>query len=184
MKNTALLLVDIQKGLDDLAFYGGERNNPNAEANCQKILTHCRNSGIQVFHVKHNSTNPESPLFKGKLGNEIKSQVFPKHQEPVIEKNANSAFINTNLEAQLRSQHIHSLIIVGLTTEHCISTTARMAANLGFDVKIVSDATAAFNKIGIQGEQYSAEVIHLTSLAALKDEFATIYNTEEIVQMI
>lgn len=182
MSNKALLLIDIQEGLDELDFYGGARNNSDAEANCGRILNLFREKGWPVFHVKHNSTNPESPLFPGKQGNQIKAVVFPKEGEPVFEKNVNSAFIGTDLQQTLEAREINQLVIVGLTTEHCISTSVRMAANLGFEVILVSDATAAFDKVGVEGEWFEADLVHRTTLATLKDEFAQIIDTESLLK--
>lgn len=102
-------------------------------------------------------------------------------KEPIFEKTVNSAFIGTELEARLKQENISEVVIVGLTIEHCISTSVRMAANLGFQVTLISDATAAFDKMGIDGKRYSAEIIFNTELANLKDEFATIINTEQLL---
>lgn len=181
---TALLLIDIQDGLDQLDFYGGERNNPQAEANGKRMLDLFRDKQWPVFHVKHNSKNPDSPLHPSHAGNKIKDIVAPLAEEPVLEKNVNSAFIGTNLQERLEDMGIGHLVVVGLTTEHCVSTTVRMAANLGFDVTLITDAVAAFNKTGSNGEQYSADMIHLTTLATLKDEFANLENTESLIQKL
>ena len=94
----------------------------------------------------------------------------------------NSAFIGTDLEERLKSKNITDLVIVGLTTEHCVSTSTRMAANLGFNVTLISDATAAFDKKGINGEQFSAELAHSIALANLKDEFAKVIDTEAYLE--
>ncbi|MDW3209358.1 MAG: cysteine hydrolase family protein [Reichenbachiella sp.] len=184
MTKSALILIDIQDGLDTLDFYGGARNNPDAETNCQRILEWYRERNWPIFHVKHNSTNTDSPLHPSKPGNRIKSVVAPRQAEPVIEKCVNSAFVDTDLQDQLDKLQIKELVIVGLTTEHCVSTTARMAANLGYRVQVVSDATAAFNKVGIRGEQYDAQTIHLTTLATLKGEFAEILDTQSLLEYI
>lgn len=182
MSKTALILIDIQQGLDELGFYGGQRNNPTAEINCGKLLDFFREKAWPIFHIKHNSTNPDSPLFPSKAGNQIKSIVAPVDGEPVIEKNVNSALIGTDLKDRLEVQAIRSLILVGLTSEHCVSSTARMASNLGFEVTVVSDATAAFDKEGVDGKRYNAEIIHQTTMATLNSEFATIATTEEILR--
>ncbi|MGA3110335.1 MAG: isochorismatase family protein, partial [Candidatus Bathyarchaeia archaeon] len=82
-----------------------------------------------------------SPLRPGTTGNEIKEIVAPSNEEPIITKTVNSAFIGTDLEAQLKGKNIETLVVVGMTTDHCVSTTARMAGNMGFEVYVVSDAT-------------------------------------------
>ena len=178
---SALLLIDIQKGLDDWAYYGGNRNNTDAEVNASRILNWYRVRKLPVFHVQHSSTNPNSPLHPSKPGFEIKDEVRPNAKEPVITKHVNSAFIGTDLEYQLRQKNIKTVVIVGLTTNHCISSTVRMAANFGFRTFLISDATAAFDGKGPNGKRYHAETMHQTSLASLHDEFAQVLTTNEII---
>src|SRR4051812_35185764 len=127
---TALLLIDVQTGLDDPKY--GPRNNPQAEQRMTELLSAWRATGKPGIHVKHNSINPASPLRPELPGNAIKRDVAPKSGEPLFEKNQNSAFVGTSLEEHLRKHGIDSLVMAGLTTDHCVSTTARMAANLGF----------------------------------------------------
>jgi len=178
---TALLLIDIQLALQEMEYYGTERNNPEAEENCGRLLGYFREKQLPVFHVKHNSTNLSSPLHPSKMSNDFHPAVQPLINEPTFEKTVNSAFIGTDLEAQLKAQGISDLVIAGLTIEHCISTSVRMASNLGFNVVLVSDATAAFDKIGYDGNTYSADVIFHAELANLKDEFAQIMNTQTLL---
>lgn len=181
-KMTALLLIDIQVGLQEMEFYGTERNNPQAEENCQKILLAFREKLLPVFHVKHDSTNPDSPLHPSKKGNAFHPLVQPITGEPIFAKNVNSAFIGTDLETHLRAMDISELVIIGLTVEHCVSTSVRMAANMGFGVILISDATAAFDKIGVDGRAYNAELIYHTELANLKGEFARIIDTDTFLK--
>ena len=182
--NPALLLVDIQKGFDNIEYWGGQRNNPDAEENAGELLRLWRRYRLPIFHIKHCSSNPDSLLHESKEGNDFKDLVEPTGNEPTIKKKVNSAFIDTDLKEQLDNLEITKLVIVGLTTDHCISTTARMAGNLGFDGFVVSDATATFNKKGLEGQDFSAELIHATALASLNKEFATIVTTEFLKQNI
>ncbi len=178
----ALILIDIQKGFEDIAYWGGERNNPGAEQNMKALLAIWRANNLPIFHIKHCSTNPSSPLAKGNPGNNFIDSIIPQEGEPVIEKEVNSAFIGTNLQEQLRSKNVNTLVIIGLTTDHCVSTTTRMAGNFGFKTYLVEDAVATFNKTGSKGENYSAQLIHDTAIASLKDEFAIILSTKSIVK--
>jgi nicotinamidase-related amidase len=180
----ALILIDIQKGFDDIEYWGGERNNPEAENNAGILLALWRQKGLPVFHVKHCSANPASRLAEGHIGNDFKEMVTPAGDEPIIKKNVNSAFIGTDLKQQLDASHIKKVVIVGLTTDHCVSTTTRMAGNFGFDTYIVSDATATFNKKGFDGQMYSAALIHATALASLNNEFASVVTTAQLLQQL
>ena len=180
----ALILVDIQKGFDNIDYWGGQRNNPNAEENASELLKIWRKHSLPIFHIQHCSSDPKSLLHATNAGNDFKDSSKPIDNEPVIQKNVNSAFIGTDLKEQLDHLAIRKLVIVGLTTDHCVSTTTRMAGNLGFDTFLVADATATFNKKGLHGENYSAELIHYTALASLNEEFATIVTTAFVKQSL
>ena len=151
-ENTALLLIDIQKGFDEEDYWGGNRNNKDAEQTCAMLLDKWRTLDLPIFHIIHSSQNPISRLHKSHPGFEIKDEVKPIAGEPVIEKEVNSAFIGTDLKERLEKNNINKLVIVGMTTNHCISTTTRMAGNLGFDALLISDATATFDREGVNGE--------------------------------
>lgn len=178
----ALILIDIQKAFNDIDYWGGQRNNPEAEDNAGKLLYAWRQNNLPIFHIKHCSTNPNSLLAEGNSGNDFKEMVTPKTDEPIIKKNVNSAFIGTDLKQQLDNAGITKLVIIGLTTDHCVSTTTRMAGNYGYDTYIVNDATATFNKRGIDGQIYSADLIHDTALASLNNEFATVIATKKLIE--
>lgn len=182
--NTALLLIDIQQGFDDEAYWGGNRNNTDAEQKCHEILIHWRTLKLPIFHIRHSSTDPKSRLHPSHYGYDFHPLVTPQAGEVSISKEVNSAFIGTDLQNRLDQAGIKSLVIVGLTTNHCISTTTRMAGNLGYDTYVISDATATFDRKGINGEHYDAETIHLTSLANLQEEFATILTTKALISNI
>lgn len=182
--NPALILIDIQKGFDDLHYWGGQRNNPDAEIKAAELLSLWRKNKLPVFHVRHCSSNPDSLLHESNTGNEFKDLVLPLGDEPVIRKNVNSAFIGTDLKEQLDMAGITKVVIAGLTTDHCVSTSARMAGNLGFDTYVVSDATATFNKTGFNGKIYPGELMHETALASLHEEFATVVTTDYLSQSI
>jgi len=180
--NTALVVIDIQKGFDNPRW--GRRNNPQAETNIGKLLEAWRSERMPIIHTQHCSKKPDSPLRQGAPGNEIKEVAAPLPGEPVLKKNVNSAFIGTDLESRLTQGRIETVVLVGLTTDHCVSTTARMAANLGFETYVVSDATATFDRTGSDGMTYVAEQIHAVNLASLNKEFATIINTQTLLNQL
>lgn len=175
----ALLLIDVQQGLDDPRW--GARNNPDAEQRIADLLAAWRAARRPVIHVQHLSLVPDSPLRADAPGNAFKVEARPLAGEPVFRKHVNSAFIGTDLEAHLRANGIDSLVVVGITTDHCVSTTARMAANLGFDVTVVEDATTTFERRGPDGTLYSADLMHRVELASLNGEFATVRSAQDIL---
>lgn len=176
----ALILVDIQKGFEVIEYWGKERNNPDAELRAGGLLNLWRKKNLPIFHIQHCSSILTSLLHESHAGNAFNELAYPAEGEPIIKKNVNSAFIGTGLQAQLDHARITKLVIAGLTTDHCISTTTRMAGNLGYDVYLVSDATATFNRETPDGHNYPAELIHQTALASLSGEFAAIVTTKFI----
>ena len=179
MNEPALVLIDVQKGFDDSTW--GKRNNPDAEKNIALLLAEWRRYLLPVVHVQHCSTEVNAPLHPDQPGHQFKAEAKPLDGEKIFTKTVNSAFIGTRLEDYLRACDIQSLVIVGLTTDHCVSTSVRMAGNLGFKVKLVSDATATFDRIGHDGSHYSASDIHAIHLASLNGEFCIVQSTSEII---
>jgi nicotinamidase-related amidase len=182
MEHTALLLIDIQKGLNDICW--GKRNNPKAEENMTIILTSFRNKNLPIYHVQHLSTSPNSPLQPNQPGVEFMDFAIPLADEIVFQKNVNSAFIGTTLHETLIKNKITTLFLIGITTDHCVSTTARMAANLGFKTNVVADATFTFERKGFDGKYFSAEEMHNISLASLHEEFATVLDTRQLINLL
>lgn len=178
---SALLVVDMQVGFDHPAW--GVRNNPMAECRVAALIEAWRRRGAGVIHVHHNSPAADGHFRPGSAGVAVKPQAAPRDGEPVYRKTVNSAFIGTTLEADLRAKGVRRLVVCGLTTNHCISTTARMAGNLGFETWVVSDATAAFDRLGLDGRMRTAEEVHQAALSDLRDEFARIVDSERLLEL-
>ena len=176
--STALLLIDVQQAFDDP--FWGPRNNPQAEARIADLLRAFRAAGLPVIHVKHDSVTPTSTLHPTHPGNAFKPESLPLGDEPIFPKSVNSAFIGTGLEAHLRGRGITGLVIAGITTNHCVSTSTRMAGNLGFQTTLVSDACATFDFKDDHGV-IPAATMHRIGLAELRGEFAAIRAADEVV---
>ena len=183
-KNPALILVDIQKAFLEKDYPGFKRNNPNAELISGNILKKWRELKLPVIHVRHSSINPNSKLYKSKPGFEFNDFVKPLNDEIVLTKKVNSAFIGTNLEEILIDNKISTLVIVGMTTNHCISTTVRMSGNLGFDTYLISDSTACYNTQSIDGKTIDCDIIYQSALASLNDEFAKVIGSKDLFNLL
>lgn len=183
-KKPALILIDIQKAFLDEEYWGGNRNNKDAEIICGKILYKWRELNLPLFHIRHSSTNLNSKLHHSNKGFEFNENVTPFENEIIITKDVNSAFIGTDLKERLDNSNIDTLVIIGITTNHCVSTTTRMAGNFGYETYLISDATATFDRTGINGEKYDSETIHFTTLANLNEEFAAVWNFEKLMNEI
>lgn len=178
-ERAALLVIDVQDAVYDPRY--GRRNNPQAEDNMARLLAAWRGTGRPVIHVKHNSRRPESPFHASHPGNAIIAFARPLPGEPLLEKDVNSAFIGTDLEARLRAAGVTTLVLVGFVTDHCVETTARMAGNLDFTVYVVSDGTATFARTTPDGRVFEPELVHDVSLASIHEEFVTVVDTERLL---
>ncbi|MDB5680958.1 MAG: hypothetical protein JWO16_763, partial [Sphingomonas bacterium] len=180
--NTALLVIDMQIGFDDPSW--GPRNNPEAEANVAALIAAWRAYGVPVIHVHHDSPDAKGRLRRGTPGNAPKPETRPHADEPVYRKAFNSAFIGTSLDADLRAMGVSALAIVGLTTNHCVSTTARMAGNLGYETFVAADATAAFDRANLDGQVRPAAEVHDAALSDLQGEFAEIVSSAWLIAVL
>ena len=180
--NATLLVIDVQRGFLDPSW--GPRNNPDAEANIARLVAAWRRDGRPVRHVHHSSRSPTGTFFRGTLGYDPKPEAAPAPGEPVHVKGVNSAFIGTSLEQDLHDAGVDTLVVVGLTTNHCVSTTVRMASNLGFTVYLVEDATATFDRLGLDGRTRPAQEVHAAALSDLSEEFAVIVNTDDVLRAL
>lgn len=180
--NTILLVIDMQAGFDDPAW--GPRNNPDAEGNVTALIAAWRGAGAPIIHIHHDSPDPTGRLRRGTPGNAPKPQTGPGDGERVYRKAFNSAFIGTSLDADLRAMDVGTIAVVGLTTNHCVSTTARMAGNLGYHTFVAADATAAFDRLDLDGTIRPAEDVHLNALSDLHGEFATVVTTAWLIAAI
>tara|TARA_B100001142_G_scaffold61944_1_gene61057 strand:- start:1567 stop:2187 length:621 start_codon:yes stop_codon:yes gene_type:complete len=185
-ETTALLLVDVQKGVNEVKYYGGpsgKRNNHSAEENMRCLLAEWRRLGKRVAFTRHNSREINSPLkLELETGNQIEGLEI-NGPDIVVEKDVNSGFIGTSLELELRRSGINRLVVMGFYTNYCIETTVRMAGNLGFDTYLVHDACAAVNTLGHDGEYYEPDLVHNLSIASLHGEFCTAISKEVAMRL-
>ncbi len=182
MDAPVLLIVDAQKGFNDSVF--GESNDGGSEERMKSLLDLWRIKKLPVVHIQHSSKSTDSPFHPGAPGFAFREGFEPETSEVHIIKHVNSAFVDTTLHEYLTDHNLSKLIIVGYTVPHCISTTARMAGNLGYKVSIVHDAAVSFALKSYDGSLFSANMMHESSLAALHGEFAEILPSADARRMI
>ncbi|MCJ1482217.1 hypothetical protein MMC06_002380 [Schaereria dolodes] len=201
LSKTGLILIDLQQGFSNITQWGTERSNPDLEHNISALLRVFRQivhnsppgQAPLIVHIYHSSKSLSSPLHASSPGIAFAPYATPTGEEIVVSKSVNSAFIGTNLESLLRGHGINRLLIAGLTTDHCVSTTTRMAANLGVvdhedtgaetlvtgKIILVEDAVATFNR-----GQYDADTMHKVSVESLKGEFCDVATTVEVIELL
>lgn len=185
--DTALLLIDVQKGVHVVEHWGGpagRMNNPDCLHNLALLLGAFRAADRVVAFTKHDSLEPDSPL---KLSLETGEQlagleILP--DELTVRKNVNSAFIGTSLESDLRNLGIKRLVVAGYFTNFCVETSVRMAGNMGFDVYLAHDACATCNRIDLNGTDHDPELVHDISVAAMHGEFCTALSTDTLIRLL
>ncbi|WP_242607736.1 cysteine hydrolase family protein [Zhihengliuella halotolerans] len=148
LKNAALVLVDVQQGFRD-PWWGRPSGLGTAYANITRLGRAWNDRGLPVVKVRHDSRNPESPLYSGGPGNRFEAAIDALSGDVLVTKTVNSAFLGTpDLATWLRERGISAIVVAGVQTNACVETTARMGGNLGFSVTVPLDATATFDLEG------------------------------------
>ena len=170
-----LIIIDMQVGMTWPE--PAERNNPGAEQVIAKLLADWRMRKGCIVHVRHISRTPGSPFWPGQMGVAFHPAFTPLPSEYVVEKNVPDAFVHSGLERWLHARGEQAVVIVGVSTNNSVESTARTAGNLGFRTYVVSDATFAFAKADFDGAKRSAAEVHAMSLANLHGEYATVISS-------
>jgi ureidoacrylate peracid hydrolase len=195
---TALLVID---PYNDFISEGGKiwnRLKTVAEENSclphmLQVLNATRKARLRVFYAMHHRYRPgdyetwkyiapiqkagwSSKVFEyGTWGGEIRSEFAPQPGEIVaMEHWCSSGFANTDLDLQLKKHGIHQLIVIGLIAHTCVEATVRYAAELGYEVTVVKDATA----------DYSDEEMHAALDVNIPNYASAIVTTDQIVDSI
>ncbi|MDO9410647.1 cysteine hydrolase family protein [Patulibacter sp.] len=176
----ALVVVDVQRGFDDAAYWG-PRNTPSCESNIARLLDAWATGGRPIVLVRHDSADPDSPLHPDRPGNAFQDLLAVDH-DLVVRKSVNSSFHGTpDLDAWLRGRDLDGIVVCGITTNHCCETTARVGGNLGHRVLFVLDATHTFDRRRPDGGTMTADELAAATATNLDGEFATVVATAHLV---
>ncbi|MDF2880486.1 MAG: amidase [Clostridiaceae bacterium] len=175
MKNTALLVIDVQNALVS--------EHPFAEkeviSNIKSLIKACRKNNIEVIYIQHNDNEGEE-LEPNSYGWRIYEEISPAENEKVINKNYNSAFKNTCLKEYLNSKNINELIITGMQTEYCIDATCKVAFEYGYKLIIPEKTNTTFNNGNITAE----DLYNYYNFRMFKDRFANVETVENTIKRI
>ncbi len=175
MDNTALLIIDMQRDFCENGGFGELLGNDIALTKgiiptVKRMLETARKEGMLVIHTRegHRPDLSDCPpqklkrskkqgagigdvgpmgriLVRGEYGHDIVEELYPIEGEIIIDKPGKGAFYATDLELVLQTRGIENLIVCGVTTHVCVSTTIREANDRGFNCVLLSDCSAAFD---------------------------------------
>jgi nicotinamidase-related amidase len=129
--NTALLVIDVQKGVVE-----GAHEREAVVANVASLVERARREGVPVVWIQHS----DEQLARGSDEWRIVPELAPGDAEPLVEKNYGDSFEDTTLGTVLSSLGVGRLVVVGAQTDACIRSTLHGAFVRGYDVTLVGDA--------------------------------------------
>ena len=178
LDRAVLLPVDLQQAFDAPPW--PRRWNADVDANGLALLAAWRETGRPIIHVRHDSVEPGSSLAPEAPGNAFRPGFGPQADEPLVTKSVNSAFIGTDLDLRLKRLGARHVVVFGISTDMCVSTTVRTGANMGWDMILVPDACDCFDLPDGKGGTISAEDIQAAHVATLAVEFCRTLPTAEL----
>lgn len=179
LDRAVLLPIDMQKAFDAPPW--PRRWNEDVDANGLALLAAWRDAGRPIIHVRHDSVEPGSSLAPDAPGNAFRPGFGPQADEPLVTKSVNSAFIGTDLDLRLKRLGAKHVVVFGISTDMCVSTTVRTGANMGWDMVLVPDACDCFDLPDGKGDTIRAEDIQAAHVATLAVEFCRTLATTELI---
>src|SRR3954468_3657690 len=181
ISQSALLVIDVQQ-----SFFHGDRwprrSNHAFEKNVAALVDLYREAKLPIFFIMHTDADEafatNHPLFK------LMDFLKPRANEPLLVKNTRNAFTSTTLQADLLHRGVRKVVVTGIQTEQCCETTARVAADLGYAVDFVTEATQTFPipNHDKPGEELGTDAIRERTEYALRKRFARIATVNDIAK--
>lgn len=180
---SALLVIDVQNSFRVPGRWE-RRSNPRFEENLTALIGGYRHAGLPVFFFLHSDNDPGWRTIDP--GYKLMDFLTPRLEEPLLHKTSRNCFTTTDLQRRLTQLGIRRLAIAGIQTEQCCETTARVAADLGYDVDFITEATLTF-PIPLRPLDWSAaDVLPVEAVVerteyALRHRFARIATVSEML---
>lgn len=178
LDRAVLLPVDMQQAFDGPQW--PRRWNEHVDRNGLMLLDAWRRTGRPIIHVRHDSITDGSSLHPASPGNRFRDGFGPKGEEALVSKSVNSAFIGTDLDLRLKRLGAKHVVVFGISTDMCVSTTVRTGANMGWDMVLVDDASDCFDLPDGKGGTIAAEAVQAAHVATLGFEFCRVVSTAEL----
>lgn len=166
------MIIDVQNDY----FPGGanELSRPyEAEKRIQELIAESRVCGRPVVYIQHFNPPGDTFFLEGTFGAEISERIRPQPEDKVIVKHWPNSFLETELDAYLKSLGVDTLVVCGMMTHMCVDTTVRAAMDYGYRVRLAADACATMD-LCLDGQTIPAEMVQKAFVAALDGVFATI----------
>jgi nicotinamidase-related amidase len=173
--NRALLVIDVQESFRARPSWQ-DIDNPDIAKQVGRLVDAARAAGDLVVWVLHSEPGTGTVFDPAEGQVRLLAELDPRTDEPVVVKTSINAFTTTNLQQQLVAHGVGEVAICGIRTEQCCETTARVAADLGYEVTFVADATTTSGIDGLSAR----EIIERTTRVLEAREFARIATTDEL----
>jgi nicotinamidase-related amidase len=181
---TALVIIDMQMGMEHRRLAGRPRANPQAEDHVAALLATFRARSLPVVHVHHDDPNPASDFHPGSFGHAPLPCALPLAGEPVLHKTGSSAFAGTGLDALLRRLGAGRIVVVGAVAAFCVTSTVRAASDLGFQVILPGDALIGFDLPAHDGGRIDADTVLRVTLSLLGADFAQLMTADQVARLL
>jgi nicotinamidase-related amidase len=181
IEQSALLVIDAQDSFK-VGPRWAKRNNPSFEENVSALVEAYRAARLPVVFFLHTDSDEafakDSPSFK------LMDFLKPRKDEPVMVKNTRNCFTSTTLQPYLIEKGVRRVSITGIQMEQCCETTARIAADLGYAVDFVTEATMTFPipNWDKPGEELGVDAIRERTEYALRRRFARITTVNQLTK--
>jgi nicotinamidase-related amidase len=176
----AVLVIDMQEGMADRIRAGRVPVNPDAPDRIATLLAGARGQGVPVIHVHHDDPDPASPFRKGQPAGAPMACAQPLPDEAVLWKHGSSAFAGTELDFRLKALGVTELVVAGAVAAFCVTSTVRMASDLGYKVLLPQDALLGFDLPAHDGGRIEAATVQRVTLSVLGADFATLTTVADL----